>query len=486
MGNHTDPGHDTRRTLIDRRTFLGVSSAVVASAMVPRLSSGVTSSARTDVDVVVIGAGISGLVAARRLIDGGVDAVVVLEARDRVGGRTINVDIGNGHVAEGGGEWLGPQQTYLHALADELGIGTFPSFVDGDIIFNYDGTPTRGQAPPLPPLAIATYWALTRVLNGYAQSIPVSNPWDAPDARRWDSQTFAEWLDRNVDSAGARLLLEFDVASILGPADNVSMLWLLFYVKSAGNWETLQRFSGGAQESRFIGGSQLVSIRLAQTMASSVRLDAPVTRLRNLAPNRVVVDSAVGSISARRVVVAMMPKDVTRIRFEPALPPQRQLLNRGWGVEGGIKTNIVYDEPFWRDDGLSGLLQSVVPPVSVTVDNSPPDGSRGVLGVFMGDAISNRNVRREIVLRELAYYYGPRARRPLRYIETNWNADPWARGCVSPNPVGLTTAAGAALREPVGHVHWAGTETSEIWCGYMEGAVRAGVRVAAEVIDSLG
>jgi monoamine oxidase len=200
------------------------------------------------------------------------------------------------------------------------------------------------------------------------------------------------------------------------------------------------------------------------------------------------VESKRLTLSARRVVVAMMPADTRRIEFIPELPADRRGLVSGWRGQSSIKINAVYDTPFWRGDGLNGVGLSDRAPIGVTFDNSPPDGSRGVLMAFLTDdqLPVNPAERRQRVLAGLARLFGGRASSPRAYFETDWSADGWTTGCVSPLPKNLLTRHGPALRAPVDRVHWAGTETSTVWCGYMEGAVRSGERVAAEVLAALG
>ena len=216
-------------------------------------------------------------------------------------------------------------------------------------------------------------------------------------------------------------------------------------------------------------------------------LDSPVLRIVDEKKATVEVESKRLKVLARRVVVAMMPADTRRIAFTPGLPPARRGLVEAWRGDLSIKVNVVYDEPFWRKDGLSGLGLTDRPPIGITFDNSPPDGSRGVLLAFLTESgvAKDPDVRRAAVLAGLAELFGQRAKRPVAYIENDWSSDGWTTGCVSPVPRNVLTRFGHALRTPVGRIHWAGTETSEAWCGYMDGAVRSGERVAAEVLASL-
>jgi monoamine oxidase len=229
-----------------------------------------------------------------------------------------------------------------------------------------------------------------------------------------------------------------------------------------------------------------MSRKMAEALRDDVILSSPVSRITT-GGAKVIVESARVRVTARRVIVAMMPADTRRIAFSPELPKARQGLVKAWAGEPAIKVNAVYPKPFWRDAGLSGLGISDRGPVAVTFDNSPPDGSQGVLLAFLSEehAVKNSVDRRKAVLEGFVHLFGKSAANPTDCVETDWSADPWTTGCVSPIGPRTLTRFGAALRAPAGLIHWAGTETSEIWCGYMDGAVRSGRRAAAEVLKAL-
>jgi monoamine oxidase len=477
---------------INRRDFLALGASAAASALLPARGLAAPRQ-RRRARVVVIGAGLAGLVTARELLRGGVDSVLVIEARGRVGGRTVNLPIERGQVVEGGGEWVGPTHTQLVALARELGVDTFKSYYEGDTIFEFRGEVKRGRLPPLDLRSMIdvlwTGWKLERL----ASRIPLDRPWAAADAAALDEQTLASWLAENACTSTTGELFDLvSKATLTGRADRVSLLWFLFYVRSAGGLRPLIEMEGGAQDSRFLGGSQLVSIRLAEALGSRLVLESPVRRVVDDGADAVLVQSDRLEVEAERVVVAMMPADTSRIDFAAGLTEQRRELVRGWTLTPrlpALKIAVVYDSPFWRKDGLSGLLQAQSPPVQLTFDNSPPDGSLGVLGAFVSIAeapdLADATMRRQIVIQTLRRRFGEKALEPIGYVEKDWALDPWSVGCVSPLPPGLISRFGPALREPIGRIHWAGTETAEIWNGYMEGAVRSGQRAAQEVLAAL-
>jgi monoamine oxidase len=319
------------------------------------------------------------------------------------------------------------------------------------------------------------------VLDGLAKEVPLDRPWSAARAKEWDAVTVADWLKRNKISGEARDEFTLDCQTELGEPEKISLLYYLFYVHSAGGHQAL---TVDAQKSRLVGGPQSLSRKMADGLgADGVVLSSPVRTIEYRDAGRVIVTSARVRVVARRVIVAMMPADVRRIEFVPALPAERAGLIKGWVGSPAIKVNVVYARPFWRDAGLSGLGVADAGVVGVTFDNSPDDASRGVRVAFLnvGAAPKNAAERRAAVLAGLVRLFGKGAGATLGYYETDWQADRLSSGCVSPLPPGLLTRFGAALRTAVGPIHWAGTETSEVWAGYMDGAVRAGRRAAGEV-----
>ena len=451
-----------------------------------------------EADVAVVGAGLAGLVAARELERAGA-SVVLLEARDRVGGRTLNEPLGEGKVVEVGGQWIGPTQDRLAALAAELGIETFPTWIKGENLLELDGKLKRysGTIPRVSPASLLEIELARRSLDRLGRRIDAAAPWRTAGAVRLDSATLSSWLRRRLHTATARKLVEVAVNTVWGAeAADISLLFALWYMGVAGGFDALLDTEGGAQQDRFVGGSQLISLRLAEVLGERVMLGAPVRRVvyEDGAVRIEAGTGAAGGVAAsvRRAVFALAPPLCARIEWEPALPPQRtQLAQRmPWGSY--LKCIAVYDEPFWRSDGLSGEAVSDVGPATTSFDNSPPDGSPGVLLAFVAGARAralhrlDAGRRREEVLRGLGRLYGERARRPEHWIEQDWAREPFTGG----GPVcfmgpGVATGFGPALAAPVGPIHWAGTETAQKWSGYMDGAVRSGERAAGEVLATL-
>jgi monoamine oxidase len=496
-----------------RRTLIGTAAVGAAAAALPSVaraeaeeepSTAATSSTLPKkADVIVVGAGLSGLSAARAIAAAG-RSVIVLEARERVGGRTWNRPITGGSYIDAGAEFVGPTQDRIKALAQAVGVHTFPTYNTGNNVYWKDGKretyaasgPT-GVAPPDPTMLPDIVQVVQR-LNTMAQQVDVQAPWNAAEATEWDSQTFYTWLKANEINPEFMRLAATATDAIFGqePRD-LSLLYVLFYLAASGDeshpgtFERNFQTAEGAQEERFIGGSQQIALNVAAALGSSVVLNAHVRRISQSA-KAVKVQLDKGLLSAKQVIVAIPPALTARIDYEPLLPALRDQLTQRAPMGSYAKVDAVYDHPFWRDEGLTGQTVSLNGPVRVTFDSTPDEGSPGVLLGFIGGTDARRwyalsaEQRRQEVLDNLVDYFGEQARNPLEYVENAWAEERFSRG----DPVaglgpGTLLDFGTALREPVGRIHWAGTETSDYWVGYMDGAVRSGERAAAEVLAEL-
>ena len=447
-----------------------------------------------EADLVVVGAGLAGLAAAREAVASGA-SVVVVEARDRVGGRVLNHDLGGGAVVELGGQWIGPTQDRLAALADQLGVGTFPTHDEGENVIEYSGSLRRysGTIPRINPLVLLDVERAQRKLNRLARRVPLEAPWRATHAQRLDAQTAATWMRRNLATRSGRALLELGIEAVFAAeSEDLSLLHVLFYIHSAGSLELLFDTEGGAQQDRFVGGSQLVALRMAEQLGTErLVLSAPVRRIEYGADG--VAVQADGTLArGGRAIVALAPTLAGRIAYEPPLPGYRDQLTQRMPLGTVGKCMAIYDEPFWRAEGLSGQGTSDTGPVRLTYDNSPPGGSPGVLLGFLEGRHARElgrltaDERRAAVLGCFTRLYGPRAARPDAYAERLWAEEEWSRGCYGCYmPTGAWTSYGPALREPIGPLHWAGAECATVWNGYMEGAVRSGQQVAREALERL-
>jgi monoamine oxidase len=454
-----------------------------------------------EVDVAIVGAGLAGLVAARDVQAAGASALVV-EARDRVGGRVLNEPIGDGNVVEVGGQWIGPTQDRIAALAREVGVETFPTYGAGENVIEWRGglRRYRGAIPRINPAVLLDVLQAQRRLERMASRVPLDRPWQAPRAAAWDAQTAQTWLRRNVATPAGRELLQLGIESVwAAQPEDVSLLHLLFYIHSAGSLDLLFDTAGGAQQDRFVGGSQRVVIALAERLGTeTVALGAAVRRIEH-GPDGVTLHAdRVGDsgdadgelvVRARRAIVAIAPALAGRIVYDPPLPGHRDQLTQRTPLGTVAKCMAIYDEPFWRADGLSGQATSDTGPVKLTYDNSPPGGRPGVLLGFLEGRRAREagrlapEDRRAAVIGCFTRLFGPRAARPDAYVERLWADEEYSRGCYGCfMPTGAWTAYGDALRAPIGPLHWAGAEVAEVWSGYMDGAVRSGETAAREVL----
>jgi monoamine oxidase len=451
-------------------------------------------------DVVVIGGGLSGLAAARTIKAAGHSAIVV-EARGRVGGRCFSRPLGvpgATDVANMGATFVGPTQTQILGLMGELGIGKFDVYSQGKLLYYEDGKLSQytGTIPPTSdPTALLELAAALPKIDQMASTVPLDKPWTAPNADAWDSMTVQTWAEQNFTSTDAQKLLALGVEAILSvePRD-VSFLYFLFYVHSAGSIEVLidNAGTGGAQDFRVSGGTQGIAVKVADQLGrTNVLLNNPVRRLSQ-GTKSIVAHADEATVTAKRAIVAMPPHLAGRIAYEPRMAAVRDQLTQRVPVGSLIKTIAVYDTPFWRAQGLNGQVTSDQGPVKAMFDASPASGTPGVLlGFIDGDdarALADKSdqERANAALASYVRYFGKQAASPRAYFDQVWANEIYTGGCpVGIMPPGVMTEYAYALREPSGRIHWAGTETATVWNGYMDGAVQAGKRAAAEALAEL-
>lgn len=448
-----------------------------------------------DADVCVVGGGFAGLTTAARLTAQGVSCVV-LEARDRVGGRTWSELRPGGVTVDRGGAWLGHGHTSAFAVAEELGVDTYRTNVAGShLLVSDDGIRRyKGLIPKISPMAVLQIAAAQWRVDRMARTVPLEAPWSARDAEAWDATTLGAWLaGTRIQSRLGRDLFEMAVRGLFAAPDlcDVSLLNFLFLVRAHGKIEHLFSIEGGAQENLVDGGLGGLCVRLAARLGDSVRLAAPARAITQ-GKERVTVAADGLSVSARCAVVAVPPALALEIGFDPPLEADRRALYAGAVAGVETKSSIVYDRPFWRDDGLSGQSAEPGSAAEVTIDASPADGAHGVVASFTFGGVAARldaldaHERRSAVLDALARRFGAAARSPVDFVETPWWQETWSRGCSMAHfGTGLLTRHGHLLRTPFGRVHWAGTETSTQGHGAVEGAIRSGERAATEVLDRL-
>jgi monoamine oxidase len=485
---------------LTRRQLVGAGAAGAALLALRAAPAPAAARRRTRrADVCIVGAGLSGLAAARALVAAG-HSVVVLEARDRVGGRTLNHSLGGSRITELGGEYIGPTQDRILALSRAVGVKTFPTYNTGSNVFLAGGA--RSLYPAVPGLPddpdVQQAIIASTKLDVMAKQVGVSAPWKAKSAKAWDAMTLDDWMRAEIPSPRGQAVFISACQAIWGADPNqLSLLYALQYTAAAGSRQTPGSFirlistGGGAQESRFVGGSQRVSQEVADRLGKRVVLKAPVSVVAQDHDGvRIVAQGT--TVQARQAILAVPPVLASRLAYSPALPKGKAALLKALVPGNLTKAEAVYERPFWRDAGLSGQGVSDGGPASTIFDNSPPDASIGVLFGFIGGssyaawATLPADQRRAQVLERLAAFVGDEARVPVGYIEQDWTKERWTRGCpVAHAAPGVLTKYGPWLRRPVGKVHFAGTETADYWLGYMDGAVRSGERAAHEVLAAL-
>ncbi|QYJ03511.1 flavin monoamine oxidase family protein [Nocardioides panacisoli] len=443
----------------------------------------------TSVDVVIVGAGFAGLSAADRLTSMGV-SVLILEGRDRVGGRVLSGEVA-GVKVDLGGTWVSRRHTAVRDLAEKVGCTTVPQFAEGRNTLWFAGKRRtyKGSIPKLSPVALVNMARVQMALDKLAATIDVDTPWESPRAAEFDAVSLDEWLDRKRARASTRALMTVVCKVEFGcqPSD-VSLLHVLRTIRAFGGVDHLLDVENGMQEERYAETTQEIAIRLADRLGNRVITGAPVRRIAQDGDG-VTIHTDSTRIEATCAIVTTATEHRARIEFEPALSEQAQGLTHTWGLGKLSKAYVAYQRPFWRDAGLSGEGLTDTGTVFITFDVSPDPAGPGILMAFCDPRVFDGHapdVRRAQVVRQLADLYGPEAADPIDYIDHCWGTDSFAAG--GPNPVVAPYASlryASALTEPHGRIHWAGTETAGEWTGSMNGAVLTGQRAAERVAELL-
>ena len=441
-------------------------------------------------DTIIIGAGYAGLSAARQLKHAGKN-ILVLEARDRVGGRIYTQTLSDGNYVDLGGQWVGPSQDRMYALLKDYNIETFHTHDTGKSLMRFHGKlkAYKGIIPPLPIYTLLSLDAAIKKINKLSRQINLEKPWLSPDAHHWDSMTLMTWMEKQMGSKNARQFFQIAAEAIFAAnPSEISMLHALFYTKSGRDFDTLMNIHDGAQQDRIKGGAQILANKIAEELKEKIQLNRAVRSIEQQ-DGKTSVRGDNFSFESKKVIIAIPPALAGRIHYHRPLPAQRDQLMQRTFMGSVLKCYALYPKPFWRDRGLNGLCASNEGYISVTFDNSPADGN---IGVLMGFSLANQakalntlspEERKREVLKCFTNFLGEEAAHPTQYLDHSWMDEEWSRGCYAAiMPPGAWTSVGKIMTDPCGHIHWAGTETASVWNGYMEGAVRSGERAAKEVI----
>lgn len=443
-------------------------------------------------DVVIIGAGAAGLTAANELRKAGL-SVAVLEARDRVGGR-LWTDVVDGAMLEIGGQWVSPDQDALIETVAELGLDTFSRYREGDSMYvGPDGAARRftGEMFPVSPDTERTIAEITERLDAMVAEIDPDRPYAHEKAAEWDHISWDAWLRAQTDDDEAVRNLAFATGSAMltKPTHTFSLLQSLLMAASAGSYSHLVD-ADFILDKRVVGGLQQVPLLLAERLGDDVHLGQPVRTLEWDAVAGVTAIADGITVRARFAILALAPVLYSRISFVPALPRLQHQMHQHLSMGFVIKVHAVYETPFWRDEGLSGTAFSPYELAHEAYDNTNYGDQRGTLVGFVSDQNADdlfrlsAEERRERILESLSHYYGPEAKRPVVYYESDWGAEEWTRGAYAASfDLGGLHRYGADLRTPVGPIHFACSDMAGAGYQHVDGAIRMGRLVASNILE---
>ncbi|KAK0520757.1 hypothetical protein OC834_006912 [Tilletia horrida] len=463
----------------------------------------------TSYDAVIIGGGLAGLSAAKTLAAAN-KTYIVLEARNRTGGRVENANVPGGGITEVGAEFIGEYQNYALNLAKELGLELYEAYNKGKNVYYINGKRSLTSAqslfgqsiPGVDPYSVLQLFDTQSDIDDMAKTINLKQPWKSPKAAAWDKQTFGAWLDGRGLTKAARAVMETATSSIWSVTSyELSLLYAMTYVAGAGdekhkgNFERLTSVGGeGAQRYRVVGGTELLASKLADRLGHEhILLGAPVQSVvKKGGANEQYYTTTLRNGSAfasRTVIVAMSPPVADLITYDPPLPASRTQLCQRMKMGRIGKVITTYKTPFWRKAGLTGQAVSSTGTTRATFDQSLEDGSfYGIMGFVEADEMRDFDAApvdelTASVTKDLVNYFGPQAANATSYVVKRWDLEEFSRGGpVAVAGPGILTEVGSALRDPVDGIHFAGTESATYWIGYMTGAIESGDRAAKEVI----
>ncbi|PJE46221.1 MAG: flavin monoamine oxidase family protein [Sediminibacterium sp.] len=441
-------------------------------------------------DVVVIGAGYAGLAAGLALQKAGKN-ILLLEARNRCGGRILTEYFSEQDYTDLGGQWIGPGHERMYQLAAEFGIDTFHTYDSGKstLLLNSKIKHYKGLIPPLPLFALLSLDRAISKINKLAKTIDLEHPYQSPNAAKWDAMSLQDWMNSQMKSETARKMFAVATEAIFATdASTISFLHALFYIKSNTHLDFLMNVNKGAQQDRIKGGAQSICFKMAAALGDTIHYEKAVTHIHQ-EDSKVTISGQGFSYTAAHCIVAVPPAVSTEINYIPAVPSNQWQLMKASFMGTVVKCYAVYDRPFWRKEFKNGLVAAPDELTSVVFDNSPFNGSKGIL---MGFSLAEKAkqlmqhdqaTRKEIVKASFVKMFGPEAANIEYYTDKSFTEEPFTKGCYAGMfPPRVITELQTSLATPFHRIHWAGTETSTQFNGYMEGAVRSGERAAKVVI----
>lgn len=442
-------------------------------------------------DVVVIGAGYAGLAAGLALQKAGKN-ILLLEARNRCGGRILTEYFSEQDYTDLGGQWIGPGHERMYQLAAEFGIDTFHTYDSGKskLLLNSKIKHYKGLIPPLPLFALLSLDRAISKINKLAKNIDLEHPYQSPNAAKWDAMSLQDWMNSQMKSETARKMFAVATEAIFATdASTISFLHALFYIKSNTHLDFLMNVNKGAQQDRIKGGAQSICFKMAAALGDTIHYEKVVTHIHQ-EDSKVTISGQGFSYTAAHCIVAVPPAVSTEINYIPAVPSNQWQLMKASFMGTVVKCYAVYERPFWRKEFKNGLVAAPDELTSVVFDNSPFNGSKGIL---MGFSLAEKAkqlmqhdqaTRKEIVKASFIKMFGPEAANMEYYTDKSFTEEPFTKGCYAGMfPPRVITQLQTSLATPFQRIHWAGTETSTQFNGYMEGAVRSGERAAREILE---